>query len=207
MAYQPVNATAMVELVYTYAGQTCENTLYWRHAATAWSLSELAGLTEFHRAWWIAEMAPFTSSTVALVRVDATDLSDQFGIKYQQTVSPIAPGAVAGQALPNNCTIATTFATQNRGRSFRGRNYFVGLAESQVELNVVDETTRDGIIAAYTLLIGPGVGPDGSQWVVVSRTVNGVVQMPTALTTYVTAVRHADFIVDSQRRRLPGRGT
>lgn len=206
MAYQPVAATALIELVYTYAGQTCENTLYVRHDATEWSESELSAQAAYFESWFGAELAPFMSSTVALVRIDVTDLSDQFGLKLQHVVDPQINGEVAGQALPNNCSFTTTFATAKRGRSFRGRNYLVGLSESNVELNEVDSTTRAGILAAYTALIGPGVLPGGAQWVVVSRVVNGVVQMPTALTTFVNSVYHYDNTVDSQRRRLPGRG-
>lgn len=206
MAYQPVAATALVELVYTLNGQVCENTLYFRHANTGWTESELITLAEAVRDWWIQNMATLTANACTLDRVDATDLSDQFGPKIVLPVTPPSPGLEASGPLPGNGTFCTTFTTGLRGRAFRGRNFFVGLAEGFTTGNQVSNAFATTLRGVYDALNIPATLPAGVSWVVVTRVVNGVVQMPTALTNFVVSVTHADLNIDSQRRRLTGRG-
>lgn len=208
MAFQPVAATAMVELIYTCAGQRCENTLYFRHAATDWTEAELTSLATGLTGWWNAEISVLTSTEVNLVEVDATALATQFSPKVATVLSPVSPGLLGSSVLPNNSTFCTTFTTALRGRAFRGRNYFVGLAESIVAQSTVSSSWASSLRGAYNTLMGTSTYlPAGVSWVVVTRVVNGVVQMPTALTNFVISAVHADLVVDSQRRRLPGRGT
>jgi hypothetical protein len=208
MAFQPVAATALVELIYLCAGQRCENTLYFRHSATDWVTSELTALGTSISSWWANEMAALVSTEVSLVQIDITALATQFSPKVVQPLSPVITGELGSSVLPNNATFCTTFTTALRGRAFRGRNYFVGLAESVVSGSTVGSTHAQDIRNAYnTLLGGSSYLDEDTHWVVVSRVVNNVVQMPTALTNFVVSTTHADLTVDSQRRRLPGRGT
>lgn len=207
MAYQPVAATALVELIYLYFGQRCENTLYFRHAASGWTEAELATLGLALQAWWIGEMQIITSNACSLIQTDVTDLSDQFGPKVQQALSPVQPGAEVNEGEPGNVSFCTTFSTGQRGRAFRGRNFFVGLTTGFVTGNVVSNAFATTLRNAYSELLGVTYLPVGVDWVHVARVVNGVVQMPSALTVPVVAPVHADLNVDSMRRRLTGRGT
>ena len=207
MAYQPVAATALVELVYQVGTTIQENTLYFRHAATSWTPVELTTLGNEMAAWWEASIAPLASIDVSLVRVDVTDLSEQFGSKVVIPLDPAVPGEASTDRLPSNVSMAVTFTTGKRGRAFRGRNFVVGLVEGQVNDDQVNGSAVSLYLAAYNaLLVGGSSQPTDATWVVVSRVVNQVVQMPTALTNPVLAAVVADDIVDSQRRRLPGRG-
>lgn len=206
MAYQPVAATALIEIVYLANGQTCENTLYFRHATTGWSPAELTALAQAIQNWWVGEMAGITSNEIGIVRIDATDLSDQFGPKVIFPVTPTQLGTNPSPPLPNNATFCTTFTTGLRGRAFRGRNFFVGLAENFATGNQVSVPFATSLVNAYSELLGATYLPVGVDWMVVTRVVNGVVQMPTALTNAVLSAVHADLNVDSQRRRLTGRG-
>jgi hypothetical protein len=170
--------------------------------------SELTALGASITGWWGAEMAPLVSTEVSLVQVDVTALATQFSPKVVLPVTPADAGGLGSSVLPNNATFCTTFTTALRGRAFRGRNYFVGLAESVVTGSTVADTHAQNIRDAYsTLLGGSSYLDEDTHWVVVTRVVNQVVQMPTALTNFVVSVVHADLTVDSQRRRLPGRGT
>ena len=207
MAYQPVAATALVELVYQVGTTIQENTLYFRHAATSWTPVELTTLGNEMAAWWEASIAPLASIDVSLVRVDVTDLSEQFGSKVVIPLDPAVTGEASTDRLPSNVSMAVTFTTGKRGRAFRGRNFVVGLVEGQVNDDQVNGSAVSLYLAAYNaLLVGGSSQPTDATWVVVSRVVNQVVQMPTALTNPVLAAVVADDIVDSQRRRLPGRG-
>lgn len=207
MPYQPVAATAMVELVYTYLGQRCENTLHFRHATTSWTEAELTALALIMQTWWVTEMKPITSNVCTLVQTDATDLSDQFGAKVIVPVSPAEIGDQVAAPEAGNVSFCTTFATGQRGRAFRGRNFFVGLCATFRSGNQVTNAFATTLRNAYTELIGNTYVPAGVDWVHVARVVNKVVQMPSALTVPVTAAVHADLNIDSMRRRLTGRGT
>lgn len=207
MAYQPVAATALVELIYTYFGQRVENTLYFRHAATGWTEPELAALAQALQNWWVGELQSLTSNAATLVQIDVTDLSTQFGPKLQVPVTPPQAGAEVNEGEPGNVSFCTTFSTGQRGRAFRGRNFFVGLTTGFVTGNTVSNAFATTLRNGYDTLIGATYLPVGVIWVHVARVVNGVVQMPTALTVPVIAAVHADLFVDSMRRRLTGRGT
>lgn len=197
----------MVELVYTYLGQRCENTLYFRHATTSWTEAELTALALIVQTWWGTEMAPITSNGCVLVQTDATDLSDQFGAKVIVPASPTIPGDQVATPEAGNVSFCTTFATGQRGRAFRGRNFFVGLCATFRSGNQVTSPFASTLRGAYSELLGNTYVPAGVDWVHVARVVNGVVQMPSALTVPVTAAVHADLNIDSMRRRLTGRGT
>jgi len=112
--------------------------------------------------------------------------------------------------LPNNVAVTVSFRTGLSGRFARGRNYVSGLSEDAVVLNTVDSAVLADIQAGYEAL--QDVASDNtSTWVVVSR-FSGVdgdgVPIPRVegVTTPITAVIIVDSIIDSQRRRLPGRG-
>jgi hypothetical protein len=142
---------------------------------------------------------------VTLNEVYTTDLTTQTGptdtLAY---VTPI-PGERAHESLPNNVALTVSFRTAARGRSARGRNYIAGLSDDQVLHNTVDASVASGLAAAYNdipaRLEGLGYG-----WVVVSKKSGGVPRVA-GLARPVTTAIVVDRTVDSQRRRLPGRGT
>lgn len=192
-------------------GQQVENTLTFRLGATL-TPSNLLTLCNDIEAWWIANYAPLTSGANSLVEVVATDLTTATGPSI--SVSPVGgdPGGVAGDFLPMNASLAVSFRTALRGRSFRGRNYFVGLADSNVAGNTVEAGLVAAIQDAYELLLPVGgTFTDDWIWVVASR-FSGVdvdghpIPRAAGLTTPITSVVIVDPTVDSARRRLPGRG-
>jgi hypothetical protein len=102
--------------------------------------------------------------------------------------------------------MAVSFRSALSGRSFRGRNYIPCLTNSQVTGNLIDVSWQGDIINAYAeLLFGGGALPAGWVWVVVSRFTNNLPRV-TGIFSEVFSVLVTDTIVDSQRRRLPGRG-
>jgi hypothetical protein len=204
MAFQPVEATCLAELVYTLDSQICENTLYFRQA-NDYDAGDLLTLAPILVTWWAEELAPILSSSISLIRVVLSALHAQFAPGVVYTTGLPAAGGVNSDPVPNNCAFCVTFTTGLRGRAFRGRNYVPAIPEGNVVFNTLENVTANSIIAAYQNL-SPGL-PDGTEHVVVSRTVNGVLQMPSALTNQVISYHYYDKIIDSQRRRLPGRGS
>jgi hypothetical protein len=204
MPFIPVENTAMVEIRGLIAGQKVENTLYFEKSS-AYSTADLEGIGDVIITWWQDNMAPITSSQYELREVYITDLSTDTSAAVSRVPADATFGAVGGEILPLNVSFSISFRTAFRGRSFRGRNYFCGFVLDQVDSNTVNATQVLAIRNAYFALLG--VASDfGVTWVVVSRHHNKAPRA-TGVTAPVLAVVAADNIVDSQRRRLPSRGT
>lgn len=203
LPFIPAPNCVEVVLRFTWQGQRVAITLSFEGAApaTAASMTTLAGAIE---TWWKASLKPLTVSTVTLndIVVTALDSASAPGITYPITSG--GAGTAAGASVPSNSTITTTFVTALRGRSYRGRNYFVGLNTGQLQNAVqLSTTVAASILAAYASLPG-NVAASGFTHVVISR-FTGNAPRVTAVATPVTAYQQEIFM-DSQRRRLAGRG-
>ena len=211
MPFVPVANTAEAELRYLMDGQQIENTLYFE-LPSAIAPADLLSLGGDLIAWWGDNYAPQSSTSLQLVEVACTDLTTSTSAVVSSTPAVAAFGEVSSGFLPMNDSLAVSFRTNQRGRSFRGRNYFAGLCESQVDGNDVSLVTADAIKAAYEqLLPAGGIFTSDWVWVVVSRfsgvdTDHKPIPRVAGVTTTVTSVVSVDRTIDSMRRRLPGRG-
>jgi hypothetical protein len=211
MPFIPVTATVEVELRYLLDDQHIENTLYFELTGTP-AADSMLNLLNGVESWWIDNMAPIMPTAVSLVELVATSLSSATG--PQVTVAPVGGdlGLVPQEPLPNNCSLAVSFRTALRGRSFRGRNYVPALGEGQVAGNIVSPGVVTALQDAYTQILTMVTTLDEQwDWVVVSR-YSGVdsdgkpIPRVAGVTTPVTTVVIVDPVIDSMRRRLPGRG-
>lgn len=212
MPFVPAVRTAEIEVVYNWDGQIVENTLFYQKSTTP-VLEDLAALTDEIRAYIIDQLLPALTSAISLIRVVGTLLDVVDGLQaFSTTDLPAAGGG--GGGVPGNVTLAVSFKTANRGRSARGRNYIPGLATSYVTNSHVSSEIQTAFTTVWAGLRTIG-GDDGWQQVVCSRfsgfTIVGGKKVPTPRTTAVlypvTEVVIIDPTTDSQRRRLPGRGT
>jgi hypothetical protein len=214
MPFVPVPGTALVESVYQQDGQIIENTMYFTHSGTP-TLAELTALADAVNSAIRTSILPLLSTTIQLIRVVATMLDVLDGLTTISTVSLPAGGADSSAPIPSDVAFVVSMRTGHRGRSFRGRNYIPGLNRDALGSSVNEATTAyiNALLAAYTNIQGAGV--DGG-WVmsVVSRfsgfTIVGGRKVPTprtvGISTPITNFVSVDNVVDSQRRRLPGRG-
>lgn len=211
MPFVPIPNTAAVEIRMTQDQQLVENTLYFRLGSSL-TPTNLTQLCQDLVGWWDTLYSAQASSAVELVEVTATDLTTETGPVGSFNPSTTLLGALTSPALPNNVTIAVSFRTASRGRSFRGRNYFVGLTESQVTDNTLSDPSAAAILDIYqNLLPVGGLFTDDWIWVVASRfsgvNADGVpIPRVTGLSTPITSAVIVDKVIDSSRRRLPGRG-
>lgn len=210
MAFVPVPNTVLVELRMTQDSQEVENTLYFDSGAPN-TVVAMTGLAGDIASWWENELAVLTHTGVQLREVVVTDLGSATGPQVTFAPPIAAFGGVGGDALPMNVSFSVGFNTAQRGRSFRGRNFFIGLAESQVTGNQVNGGVIAAIVDAYELLLGSPFTDFGA-WSVASRfsgvdpTTGKPIPRVTGIATPIISVSASDSIVDSQRRRLPGRG-
>jgi hypothetical protein len=200
----------MCELRMTLDLQQVENTL-WFDMGAAPTEASLITLNNALVSWWTDFYAPLVAADVELVEVACTSMDTATG--PQIILPPPAPlfGLVGQPALPNSVSLTISFRTASRGRSFRGRNYIVGLTETQVTNNQVTDAVANSWQDAYAELLGFADTP-GDSWVVASRFsgVDPLTKAPiprvTGIATQITSVVVVDKVVDNQRRRLPKRG-
>jgi len=205
MAFIPVPDTVLAELRFDYFGQKIENTLYFRKLGGS-SVAQAVGLMNDLLLWWTTLLSTYLSEDISLRELNVTDLSSASGYSVSQAApTPNPKGQLLASGLPGNVAICVSFRTPNRGRSFRGRNYVAGLAETDVTGNTLTPLKVAGILGSYQG-IPSSIVSSAWDWVVVSRFAGGVPRT-TGIATDVTSVVIVDDFVDSQRRRLTGRGT
>lgn len=210
MPFVPVPNTVQVDVIYLWDGQRVENTLFFEKPG-GWVLADLEDLLDNVNTLLQTELLPFMTNAIQLIELVARLLDTASSIGSALAISPPASGSVAGESMPNNVTYTISFKTGLTGRSFRGRNYMPGLGIDAVNGNNVSTTFRTACLSFFNALFA-WASANGTPWVVVSRYsgVDPVTKKPiprvTGVTTNVTAVTTFDTTVDSQRRRLPGRG-
>lgn len=210
MPFVPVENTALVETRMMFDGQKCENTL-WVENESPWDGESLAELASEVKDWWTASYAQLVTFGTSLTEVVATDMSSETG-PQASVAGAGAVGADSGAPFPGGTSFAVSFRTAMRGRSFRGRNYIVGVPESARSLiSGVDPDYVEACITQYTAFMD-AISTAGWTWVIASR-FSGVdpdtgdpIPRVAGVTTPVTNVVCTDATLDSQRRRLPGRG-
>ncbi len=205
MAFVPVADTVLAELRFDYFGQKIENTLYFRKLGGS-SVAQAIGLMNDLLVWWTTLLSNYLSEDISLRELNVTDLSSVSGYSVSQAApTPNPTGQIVAAGLPGNVALCASFRTPNRGRSFRGRNYVAGLAETNVIGNTVDSSIVAGVLGSYQG-IPSSIVTSAWDWVVVSRFNAGAPRVA-GIATDITSVVIVDDFVDSQRRRLTGRGT
>ncbi len=143
------------------------------------------------------------SEDISATGLEGKDLTAETGLLIERQFTTPFPGEVATPALPNNVALCITLFTDLAGRSYRGRSYMPGLGESQVVLSSIDVSQAAGYATKYVELVD-ALSTAGFELVVTSYQHNNVPRA-TAVSTPITAVG-VNTVLDSQRRRLPGRG-
>lgn len=210
MPFVPVANTVEVELRMLLDSQHIENTLYFNMGGAP-DPDQMNDLGNALITWWEDQYSTQASTSLELREVVVTSLQSATAPQISVAPAVSAFGDLSSPVLPSNVSLCLSLRTASRGRSFRGRNYFAGLTESQVSGNTVSDPTVDALIDIYDLLRVTPVH-DSGEHCVVSRFsgVDPVTHRPiprvAGINTLVTSVIVVDKTIDSMRRRLPGRG-
>lgn len=203
--FQPAPECVQVTIEGSVDGQLTINDLFFRSTIGPRPAADTLALTVAIAGWYAASVATLLNHNWEGRTAKGRGLSTSNPFVALSNMVGVTGGGT-GDQLPNNCSMAVHFGTGMAGRSFSGRNYVPVLDRDDVVGNFVDASWAGSIVAAYEELIFPGtVVPDGWIWVVVSR-VQGGVRPAEALFHEIISVTVVDLVVDSQRRRLPGRG-
>lgn len=176
-----------------------------KRAGGTLSIADLQIIAGAMVGWEDTVAQPGRSNGVRMTEIYVRALDEQNAPVWIQSINPPLVGGQASPALPFNVTLAVKFTTGFAGRSFRGRHYWIGLAEGQVTGDFVISTAADNIRGFLDTLRTQDLDAIGYDLVILSRQHNGVPRV-TGVATTVTGVSLTDYRVDTQRRRLVGEG-
>lgn len=203
MEYIPAPNCASVQMIFSVLGQRVENVYHVRNFSP-YLTEDLLLLGNWFIGWWTGNFQEWTPPEVSLVMVVCTALDTQTSPSIEVTLGLPAVGeGIAYTVAPTNVTCSVRWTTGHRGRSYRGRTFHVGLAKEFITGNTINSTPIGYLQAGYGVLINEeNLLPGGL--VILSKYANKAPREE-AVATPVTGV-FVDNTVDSQRRRLPGRG-
>lgn len=196
------NGVARVEMVMRQDGQIVENVWYCGGADD--TIITLNTIGDLMMVQWRQFVMPHVSELVDLLFTRTTYLGVANGNTVESPAPPDSNGQETSPALPNHVTACVKLVTGLGGRSRRGRKYHIGLCESQVTMNNLVPAFKSTLENAYQEWVYDAIaGPHPI--VICSFIVNGVPRPFAQVTPVINAL--LDPVIDSMRRRLPGRGT
>lgn len=191
-----------VSLIMTQDTRTFVNTFH-VDKVTEWSLPEMITLAGEVRDWWVNFYRAACPIDVSLLQVQVRKYDPLAPLAFDLNVSPPSPGLRGGGPTPRNASVTTSWRTGLAGRRFRGRIYLPGVQEGDAgpDDRISSVLVNLMVAAAAELIVGA-----------LTQGVLTVFHMPkdpptpydNTGTDVLTAV--VENIIDSQRRRLPGRG-
>lgn len=199
----PVPNTIQANVRFTMAGQLLENVLCFEYN-TDFKTAADALYASLETAFW-ATLRTALSNQLTSNGTYMVDLSTQDGPVATYPVFTNPSGASAIGAAPNNVAYCVTHRTAKRGRAYRGRTYIAGLPLDKVANSLLDTGNRDTIVSAFNDLRADAAS-NSLTFVIASRYLDGAPRT-TGVATPVEISVGRDLALDSQRRRLPTRGT
>ena len=201
--YIPFPGVLQANVRFTLDGQQIENVLNFDYGEAAFAGAAAAVAGALDLAWWDSMRVQFSGALVHQ-SVYITDLSSETGpiAVFPQFTNPA--GAATGSAVPSNAALCVTHRTSARGRSYRGRTFMSGIAKSVVDNSEVSSGVVSDIVGAFNEM-RVALAADDILFVVCSRQLDKAPRI-IGQATPVTLSEARDNVIDSQRRRLPGRG-
>lgn len=201
MAFQPVDHGIHGVVNFRLHNQLVQ-TGFWFKYDGANGAPHLALAINTMRNWWLRARESL-SNELMVISYKATDeyTENGLGITVPEIVSPT--GARTALSLPGNCAICQSYKSAATNQSAQGRGYVPGVPTDTVVAGMISQGIRDVLTSAAINILGELAGT-ALTWATASRFHNKV-QRPLGVMTPVDNVV-IDIPLDSQRRRLPGRG-
>ncbi len=200
MAFQSVPDT--VEIVILYSGNSVEvaNVMN-AHKLGGYAIADIISLAnvvddEISLAWLPIQINGWTYLSTTVRGLDT--INDLEATNTDST----GPGLVVGNALPGNVTISIKKSSGLTGRSARGRLFWIGLAQANLDPNENLVLTA-AVTAAVAAVEAVRARIETAGWspVIVSRFLDGVKRPTGATFPWIDTVA-VNENVDSQRGRL-----
>lgn len=154
---------------------------------------------------WTTYIKPQLIGSYTFYELVGKGLRTQEDVEATVSFSGGDSGALVGSPMPNNVSLSIARKTGLTGRSNRGRIYWPGFNEADVTNNEIS-TARAGAIVDALEDFTTAVNSLGTfSLAIITRYSNNALR-PTAIARPITSWSVVDRVVDSMRRRLPGRG-
>jgi hypothetical protein len=205
MAFVAIANACQVTIKLLWGGSYCYSCLGF-YRSDGWDVTKLQTIADLVADWWYTGLRTASTNVLSLVEVYARDLTSESAPTYTSLYHAGAAGTGGTNVkVPQNVAFCVSFRTALRGRANRGRNYVPVTSYNYFDSpGKVSSATAAGWVGHYQkLLAGGSYDPTPAVWCVLSRQLNGVIQ---GRAVPIQAVVAADLNLDSQRRRLPGRG-
>lgn len=203
MPFTPCPGCASATITYIVDQQRCQNVLHFTFNDGAIDLPALTTLRDGLSSWLVDTWMPVVSNLTSLWGVTVKSLEVENGFQLTQNFGSVV-GGQAGLMDPNNVTIALRFNTVLGGRSGRGRAYLVGIPQGEVVANHIDTDWLVSVLDAWSPALNDAIGPNWLHGVLSLQNLG--VPRTEGICAAVIDYGFSDNVVDSQRRRLPGRG-
>jgi hypothetical protein len=203
IAFQSVPNTAEITLRGEVETQTFINTFYAKFPA-AYDEGDIAGLAAAVNAWALTDWITCVGPQYTFLETHVRGLTA--GIDFEAAADNIGIVGTAGSTpLPNNVALSVKRQSAFTGRGARGRIYIGALTEEVLDsVNTVNPTYA-GVVIDALYAMNAAIVAEGWLPVIVHRRSGGVLLGP-AVTFELITWNIVDMVLDSQRRRLPGRG-
>lgn len=189
--------TVQVETRFSLFGQQVEN-VYHVQLPAAPSLSDLEQVADVFHTWAAGDLMGSLSSDLLLREIFVKDVSVADGEEFTLAITPPAAGGASGGSMPGNVAFCFSLRTSASGRRHRGRKYLPGIPRNGVSGDQLSNDFLTDLLTSMNNLITL-LGEINALLVVASRVADAV--------SAVIAITAVDNNLDSQRRRLTGRGT
>lgn len=200
----PAPNTASVEFIYNNTGQISENVIH-VEKGSPFTLAQLQALRGTVDTWDSGQNSHLRTTGVTLFRI-RTKALDSLGSPMEDYFLPTPrPGTITSATVPMNVAFCMKLSSGLTGRSNRGRWYAGNFGiDNTLDPGHMTAGSVSGFVGAMNNLLTTLSGA-GYTWVVTSYRTGGAWRT-TAHNVAVATVVAVDNVLDSQRRRLPGRG-
>ena len=201
----PIPGTASVEMIYSLFSDVVENCFSVKKPAN-WSLTELQDLRAFFDNWHATQFYLCTTGDCLLQRIRTRALDSASSPTEDYHLPVPRSGVAGGGTFPSNVTFAIKLATGLAGRSYRGRIFIPGVCGACVAGNQVTPGAQAQYLSSLGQLITQMAAHDSTWQLCVASRYNNGSWRDVGVCTPATGWVAVNSAVDSQRRRLPGRG-
>lgn len=205
-SFVPAPLIVEIQVLQRLFGQEVENTFYYDVEGEP-TEAELTDLANKAIVQWINHMLNWQSGDLTLVGAIATDLTTATSPSVQVSTTA-TPGLNDTPSMPGNVCLSVKRTTAARGRGARGRVYIAGIPPNAVVADGVDTSYGDAVVGALNTIMAnmaeADTAPAGADSVL--HRISGGVPLSEAVVRHTLSYGLADYNLDSQRRRLAGRG-
>lgn len=165
--------------------------------ATTWALTDLVALANAVQTWWNTYYKLMVPAVFSLTQIQVRVLNPAIPLAFDLNVSPPIAGTRGGNSEAGNVSLSMSERTGLAGRKFRGRMYLGGVSETDANANDTVTSALVTLAANAMANLIAGALPANQFLTLFHRQSNSF----TDVISYVI-----ENVIDSQRRRLPGRG-